>query len=185
MPSTPHNRTVLSTFAMMALQASLCRTSPNCSRSTYLVRSNGSPALTGHYLVDILPQPDILSGQNHFVASGQQVLPLIGVADLESGDLVGVADAPLFAHPAECLATPYPRCGAPPWSDFGQPGLCGRGLDGRGGDSSRRAAALAGGNGTFEPSPTFCISTRLGPTPTAPAGDRVRLTRPWLGPPGH
>ena len=28
-----------------------------------LVRSNGSPALTGHYVVDILPQPDILSGQ--------------------------------------------------------------------------------------------------------------------------
>ena len=62
-----------------------------------LVRSNGSPALTGHYLVDMLPQPGILSMQEHFVASGRQVLPLTGVADLEPGDLVGVADAPLCA----------------------------------------------------------------------------------------
>ena len=60
-----------------------------------LVRSNGSPALTGHYLLDMLPQPGILSMQGHFVASGRQVLPLTGVADLEPGDLVGVAHAPL------------------------------------------------------------------------------------------
>ena len=48
-----------------------------------LVRSNGSPALTGHYLVDMLPQPSFLSTQEHFVASGRQLLPLTGVADLE------------------------------------------------------------------------------------------------------
>ena len=35
-----------------------------------LVRSNGPPALTGQYLVDMLPQPDILSMQEHLVASG-------------------------------------------------------------------------------------------------------------------
>ena len=35
-----------------------------------LVRSRGSPALTGQYLVDMLPQPDILSMQEHLVASG-------------------------------------------------------------------------------------------------------------------
>ena len=40
-----------------------------------LVRSNGSPALTGHYLVDILSQPDILSKQERVVASGRKVLP--------------------------------------------------------------------------------------------------------------
>ena len=34
-----------------------------------LVRSNGSPTLTGKYLVDMLPQPGILSMQEHFVAS--------------------------------------------------------------------------------------------------------------------
>ena len=33
---------------------------------------------TGHYLVDVLPQPGILSMQEHFVASGRQVLPLTG-----------------------------------------------------------------------------------------------------------
>ena len=35
-----------------------------------LVRSKGSPALTGQYLVDTLPQPGIVSVQEHFVASG-------------------------------------------------------------------------------------------------------------------
>ena len=68
-----------------------------------LVRSNGPPALTGHYFVDILPQPDFFSGQKHFVASGRQVLPLAGVADLEPGDLVGVADAPLLHIPLGAL----------------------------------------------------------------------------------
>ena len=58
-----------------------------------LVRSNGLPAQTREYLVDMLPQPGILSMQEHFVASGRQVLPLTGVTDLEPGDLVGVAHA--------------------------------------------------------------------------------------------
>ena len=35
-----------------------------------LVRSNGSQALTGHYLVDMPPQSDLLSVEEHFVASG-------------------------------------------------------------------------------------------------------------------
>ena len=67
------------------------------------MRSNGSPALTGHYLLDMLPQPGILSMQGHFVASGRQVLPLTGVADLEPGDLVGVAHAPLLSVPLGAL----------------------------------------------------------------------------------
>ena len=40
-----------------------------------LVRINGSLALTGHYLVDMLPLSSILSMQEHFVASWRQVLP--------------------------------------------------------------------------------------------------------------
>ena len=79
-----------------------------------LVRSNGSPALTGQYLVDILPQPDIRSGQKHFVASGRQVLPLIGVADVEPDDLVGVADAPLLRIPLGALQHPIKAAGAHP-----------------------------------------------------------------------
>ena len=40
-----------------------------------LVRSNGSQALTGHYLVDMLPQSDLSSEEEHFVASGRHVVP--------------------------------------------------------------------------------------------------------------
>ena len=79
-----------------------------------LVRSNGSPELTGHYLLDMLPQPSILSTQENFVASGRQLLPLTGVADLEPGDLVGVAHAPHLSVPLGALkhathaAEPHP-----------------------------------------------------------------------------
>ena len=80
-----------------------------------LVRSNGSPALTGHYFVDILPQPDIRSGKKRFFCtSGRQVLPLIGVADLEPGDLVGVADAPLLRIPLGALQHPTQASGPLP-----------------------------------------------------------------------
>ena len=64
-----------------------------------LVRSDGSPALTGHYLVDMMSQPDLASVEEHFVASGRQVLPLVGVAAFEPGDILGVAHAPLLSVP--------------------------------------------------------------------------------------
>ena len=51
----------------------------------------------------MLPQPSILSTQEHFVDSGRQLLPLTGVADLEPGDLVGVAHAPLLSVPLGAL----------------------------------------------------------------------------------
>ena len=41
--------------------------------------------------------------QENFVASGRQVLPLTGVADLDRGDLVGVAHAPLSSVPLGAL----------------------------------------------------------------------------------
>ncbi|CAN0590197.1 unnamed protein product, partial [Laminaria digitata] len=44
------------------------------------VRSNGSPALTGDYIGEMVPQPDVLSVEEHVVAPGRQVLPLVGVA---------------------------------------------------------------------------------------------------------
>ena len=68
-----------------------------------LLRSNDSPALTGHYLVDMLSQSSFLLAQEHFVASGRQLLPLTGVVDLEPGDLVGVAHAPLLRVPLGAL----------------------------------------------------------------------------------
>ena len=67
------------------------------------MRSSGSPALTGQYLVDMLPQPGTLSRQEHFVVSGRQGLPLTGVADLDRGALVGVAHAPLSSVPLGAL----------------------------------------------------------------------------------
>ena len=50
-----------------------------------LVRSNGSQALTRHYLADMLPQSDLPSEEEHFVASGRQVVPLVGVSNLGPG----------------------------------------------------------------------------------------------------
>ena len=47
-----------------------------------LVRSNESQALTGHYVVDMLPQSEMPSEEEHFVASGRQVIPLVGVSNL-------------------------------------------------------------------------------------------------------
>ena len=68
-----------------------------------LVRSNGSPALAENYVFDMLPQPGIISMQEHFVASGRQVLLLTGVADLEPGDLVEVAHASRLRVPLGAL----------------------------------------------------------------------------------
>ena len=51
-----------------------------------LVRSNGSQALTGHYMVGILPQSDFPSAEEHVVVSGRQVIPLVGVSNLEPGN---------------------------------------------------------------------------------------------------
>ena len=59
------------------------------------VHSDGSPALTGHCLVERMPQPDLHSAEEHFVASRLQVLPLVEVAGLEPGDILGVAHGPL------------------------------------------------------------------------------------------
>lgn len=68
-----------------------------------LEHRNGSPALTGKILVGMLPHTNLLPEQQHLVASGQKVLPLTGVADLEPGDLVGVADAPRLRVPLSAL----------------------------------------------------------------------------------
>ena len=68
-----------------------------------LVGSNGYPALTGHYLVNMLPQPDLPLVEEHFIASGRQVLLLVGVADVEPGDLLGVAHTTLIRVPLGAL----------------------------------------------------------------------------------
>ena len=74
-----------------------------------LLRTNGSPALTGHYLVGLMPQSDLLSVEEYFVTSRRQVFPIVGVgvADLEPGDILGAAHAPLMSVPLDPLQLDY------------------------------------------------------------------------------
>lgn len=67
--------------------------------ATNVVHSNGSQALIGHYLVDMLPQSDLPSVEEYFAASGRQVLPLVGVVHLEPSDILGVTHTPLMCVP--------------------------------------------------------------------------------------
>ena len=113
MPSPPQLRMDLATFAMMALHVSLYRTSPNCSRSTWcavttLLRSQGT------ILSTYCRSRTFVRGRHNIVASGRQVFPLIGVADLEPGDLLGVADAPLLLIPLSALQQRTQAAGAHP-----------------------------------------------------------------------
>ena len=71
-------------------------------RSTPLLLPPKS-VLTGHYLVDMLPQVDPIPVEEHFVASGRQVLSLLGVADVKPGDLLRVAHTPLMRVPLDAL----------------------------------------------------------------------------------
>ena len=69
-----------------------------------LVRLDGSPALTGHYMVDILPVNADSKPLERFVSSGQQLIPLTGYQDLEPGDVLGTASSPLLRVPLEILS---------------------------------------------------------------------------------
>ena len=71
--------------------------------SVNLVRSNGLSALIVHYLVEMLPQPDLVFSDEHFVASGRQVLPIVAAADFEPGDLLGVVHIPLMRAPTDAI----------------------------------------------------------------------------------
>ena len=97
-----------------------------------LVRSNGSPALTGQCHVDIPPQPGIRSTQERFVSSGRQAFPLERCRRPRAGRPRRGRPRLTFARPARCLATRHPRRGTPPWPDCRPPHLschkftCGR-----------------------------------------------------------
>ena len=62
-----------------------------------------TPALTGHYMVDIATSHDDQYPSEHFVASGRQMIPLTGNRDLEHGDILGTAFAPLLRVPLKAL----------------------------------------------------------------------------------
>lgn len=63
-----------------------------------LMRSDVPTALIGQYLVDTLPQSDLLLVEEHFVASsGRHAPPLVAVAAVEPGDILGVTHASLIS----------------------------------------------------------------------------------------
>ena len=69
-----------------------------------LVRLDGSPALTGHYMVDILPVNADSNPLERFVSSGRQLIPLTGYQDLEPGNVLGTISSPLLRVPLEILS---------------------------------------------------------------------------------
>ena len=56
-----------------------------------LVRLDGSPALTGHYMADTATTHDDQGPFEHFVASGRQTISFTGLRDLEPEDILDTA----------------------------------------------------------------------------------------------
>ena len=69
-----------------------------------LVRLDGSPALTGHYMVGIPPVNADSNPLERFVSSGRQLIPLTVYQDLEPGDILGTASSPFLLVPLEVLS---------------------------------------------------------------------------------
>ena len=57
-------------------------------------------------MVDIAATHDGQYPSEHFVASGRQMIPLTGYRDLEHGDILGTASAPLLRVSLEALTQP-------------------------------------------------------------------------------
>ena len=68
-----------------------------------LGRSDGSPALVGHYLVDMLPQTSMISSEEYCVSNGCQRLIVAGVSILQPGDVLGMVSAPLLQVPLSAI----------------------------------------------------------------------------------
>ena len=68
-----------------------------------LVRSSGAPALTGHFLADMLPRDGASSETEISVANSYQTITLSGSTDLEPGDLLGTSSSPLIQIPTSAL----------------------------------------------------------------------------------
>lgn len=64
-----------------------------------LIRIDGSPALTGHYIVDMLPLYDMETAEC-FVSSGRQSISLSGSQEFEPGDILGTTSSlSVIGHP--------------------------------------------------------------------------------------
>ena len=75
--------------------------------------------LSDAHRVDMLPQSDLQSEKEHFVASGRQEVPLVGVSNLKPGDFLGVVHAPLMCVVLYALQ----HDGRPSGSSFDPPGV--------------------------------------------------------------
>ena len=71
-----------------------------------LVRSSGVPALTGHYLVDMLPRDGLSSETEILVTDSFQTIPISGFTDLEPGTFLGTCSSPLIQIPTSSFHDP-------------------------------------------------------------------------------
>ena len=69
-----------------------------------LIRLDGYPALIGHYTVDMITTQDGQDPSKYFIGPSRQTIPLKGYRDLEPGEILGTASAPLLRVPLEALA---------------------------------------------------------------------------------
>ena len=148
-----------------------------------LVRLNGSPALTGHYMVDLIPADDDSNPSERFVSSDRQLIPLTGYQDLEPGDVLGTASSPLLRVPLEVL-TPHnvpadvSALAESPTTPASQtaPSLT-TALDSP--DEPPRTSTPT------RPQPGRIISSPLEHCASPYSSDRLRTGRAWLGSPCH
>ena len=68
-----------------------------------LARLDGCHALTGLFMVDMIPSYGGSNPSKRFVSSGRQTTPLTEYRDLELGDTLGNAYLPLLRVPLEAL----------------------------------------------------------------------------------
>lgn len=75
------------------------------------------PALTNQYLTEMLLRVGAPAGIVHYVPPGNQLLPLLGHANLELGDVSGIAVAPLMNALLKSCVTASPAGKPAPLSD--------------------------------------------------------------------
>ena len=166
MPSTPQLRTVLFTFAIMALQVSRRRTSPNCSRSTWCavtapLRSQDNTLST------YCRSWTFFQGRNTLLLQDDRCFPQQVSRIFEPGDLVGVADAPFLRVPRGALQHPTNAAGSHP----GQTSDNQVSTVSRSPDTEGITPAV--------PPPSQALMERLNPA------QRSAFQRVWVGPPPH
>ena len=72
-----------------------------------LVHLDGSPAFTGHYMVDIISVYDGSNPSERFVCSGRQKISLTGYRDHGPGDILGTTRHHSSAYPWTPSFTPH------------------------------------------------------------------------------